>query len=87
MFDPHQRSTGTQYTLTVAMLALAFLFSPAVRIVSGPGEYASVSLALACSALCVSLALVNWKKYSELTIPSLATQCASQPDNSTGRDT
>ena len=74
MFDSDQRSTGTQYPITVALLIVAFIFSSAVLIVSRPFGYVSVSLAIACSALCVGLARVNWKKYSELTIPSIVTQ-------------
>ena len=73
MIDSHRKSTGTQYTGTVALLAVAFIFSPAILIVSGQFGYWSVSLALACSALCVALAWVSWKKYSQLTIPSLET--------------
>ena len=73
MFDSHQKSTGTQYTATVALLIVACIFSPAVLIVSHPFGYVSVSLALSCSALCVAFAWINWKKYSQLTIPSLET--------------
>lgn len=73
MFDSHQKSTGTQYSGTVALLIVACIFSPAVLIVSRPFGYVSISLALACSALCVAFAWVNWKKYSQLTIPSLET--------------
>ncbi|MEX2260680.1 MAG: hypothetical protein WD696_01950 [Bryobacteraceae bacterium] len=74
MFDSPQKSTGTQYTMTVALLILAFIFSPAVLIASRPVGYASISFAIACSSLCAALAWVNWKKYSELTIPSIATE-------------
>jgi len=73
MFDSQQKSTGTQYTVTAALLIVAFVFIPAVLIVSRPFGYASVSLALACSALCVAYAWVNWRSYSQLTIPSLET--------------
>ena len=73
MIKSHQKYTGTQYTMTVALLIVAFIFSPAVLMVSRPLGYVSVSLALACSALCVILAWVNWKRHSELTIPSIAT--------------
>jgi hypothetical protein len=71
MIDSQRKSTGTEYTTTVALLVLAFIFSPAILIVSGQFGYWSVSLALACSALCVALAWVNWTKYSRLTIPTL----------------
>jgi hypothetical protein len=74
MTDSHRKSTGTEYTRTVALLVLAFLFSPAILIVSGQFGYWPVSLALASSALCVALAWVNWTRYSQLTIPSLETR-------------
>lgn len=74
MFDSQQKSTGTRYTMTVALLVGALIFSPAALIVAGSTGYVAVSLALACSALCVALAWINWKRRSELTIPSVATQ-------------
>lgn len=70
MFQASEKSTGTGYTTTVAFLLVAFVFSPAVLIISRPFGYVSVSLAVACSAICVILAWVNWKK-SQLTIPSI----------------
>jgi hypothetical protein len=73
MFEPNVKSTGTQYTLTVALLALAFVFSPALLLVSGRFGYVPVSLAVAGSALCVILAWVNWTRHSQLTIPSIET--------------
>ena len=73
MFDPQQKSTGTGYTTTVALLAVAFIFSPAVLMVSRPIGYVSLSLAIACSALCLALAWVNWKKSSQLSMPSIET--------------
>ncbi len=74
MFDAQQKATGTEYTPTVALLAGAFIFSPVVLILSGPLGYLSVALAITCSALCVTLAWVNWKKSSQLTIPSIVAQ-------------
>lgn len=72
MFDSQQKSTGTEYTMTVALLIVALIFSPAVLIVSRPVGYASISVAAACSVFCVAFAWFNWKRYSELTIPSIA---------------
>lgn len=71
MFASHQKYTGTQYTMTIALLLMAFVFSPVVLLVSRPVEYLSVSLAIVCSALCAGFAWINWKKHSELTIPSI----------------
>jgi len=78
MFESHAKSTGTQYTLTVALLALAFVFSPALLVLSNRFGYLSISLAVACSVLCVILAWVNWTRYSQLTIPSIE---APQPNS------
>lgn len=73
MLETNQRSTGTQYTGTAALLIVAFIFSPAALILSRPLGYLSVLLAVASSALCIVLAWVNWKKHSQLTMPSLET--------------
>lgn len=74
MFDAGQKPTGTGYTKTVAFLAVALIFIPAVLIVSRPFGYVSVSLAIACSALCVALAYFNWKRASQLSMPSIASE-------------
>jgi hypothetical protein len=76
MFETSQKSTGTRYTTTVAFLVMAFIFSPAVLIVSRPMGYLSISLAVACSAGCIALAWVNWKRSSQLFIPSIVIQRA-----------
>ena len=72
-----QRSTGSGYTTTIAYLAVALIFSPAVLAVSRPVGYISVSLAVACSAVCVALAWVNWRKSSQLSIASTESQRAA----------
>jgi hypothetical protein len=74
MFDSHQKSTGTGYTTTVALLAVAFIFSPAFLVVSHPFGYLTLALATASSTLCVTLAWFHWKKSSQLTIPSIVMQ-------------
>ena len=74
MLDLSQKSTGITYTTTVALLVAGFIFSPALLVISRPIGYFSLSLAVACSALCFALAWFNWKKASQLTIPSIATQ-------------
>ncbi len=74
MFDLCQKSTGITYTTTVALIVVAFVFSPAVLIMSRPVGYLSVWLAIGCSALCVAMACVTWRKFSRLSIPSIATQ-------------
>lgn len=68
------KSTGREYTATVALLVVAFVVSPAILIVSGPVEIFSLSLAIACSALAMALAWVTWKRSSQLSIPSIASR-------------
>jgi predicted membrane channel-forming protein YqfA (hemolysin III family) len=77
MFDANRKSAGAGYTTTVAFLVAAFIFSPAMLVVSRPPGYVSASLALACGVLCVALAWVNWRKFSQLSIPSIAPQRAT----------
>jgi hypothetical protein len=74
MFDAQQKSTGTRYTTTVAFLVVAFIFIPAVLVISRPVGYVSISLAVACSAVCVALAWVKWKNSSQLSITSIEVQ-------------
>ena len=69
-----QNSTGTRYTTTVALLAIAFIFIPTILMVSRPFGYLTLSLAIACSALCVTVARILWKKSSRLFVQSIATQ-------------
>ena len=72
MFDASQKSTGTGYTTTAAFLIVAFIFSPAALFFSRPLGYVSVSLSGACSVLCVALAWFSWRKYSQLSMPSIS---------------
>ena len=74
MFDSHQKSTGTDYTMTAALLIMAVVLIPAILFLSRPFGYGSVSVALVCSVMCVALAHLYWKKHSQVTIPSLATR-------------
>jgi hypothetical protein len=76
VFEPNQKPTGTQYTGTVALLAIAFVFSPAAVLVFRPVGYLSLSMAATASVLCIVLARINWKRNSQLTMPSLETSRA-----------
>lgn len=71
MLDSHPRSTGTEYTMTAALVIVAVIFIPAAVILSRPVGFVSVLLAMAASVLSIVLAWIRWKKYSRLTIPSL----------------
>ena len=72
MSNNQQKYAGTRYTIAAAMLIVAFVLSPALLLLSRPFGYFAPSVALACSAFCVTFAFISWKKYSELTIPSIA---------------
>jgi hypothetical protein len=74
MLESYQKSTGTGYTPTVALLTVAFVFSPAVLFISRPFGYGAISLAIACSTLCAGWAFFSWKKSSQLFMPSIATK-------------
>lgn len=78
MFTSHEKSTGTQYTVVVASLVSAFVFGPAVIVMSGPLGYASASAAFVLAALGLAVAWLNWKRYAQLTIPSIET-LATEP--------
>ena len=73
MFDSHQKSTGTDHTMTAALLIMAVVLIPAILFLSRPFGYGSVSVALVWSVMCVALARLYWTKYSRLTIPSIET--------------
>ena len=75
MFESVQRTTGREYTRTVAWLAAALIFIPAAFLAVRPG-YISLSLAFFCSVSCVTIAWISWKR-SRLTIPSIAPQNAA----------
>lgn len=76
MFDPQTKDTGTRFTTTVALLTMAFVFIPAVLIISGRFGDVAIALTAAGSAACIFLAWVSWTKYSQLTIPSIETPAA-----------
>ena len=71
MIATQEKPTGTKYTMTVALLMVALILSPAVLIISRPISILSISLAAACSMACLAMAWFNWKKHSELTILSI----------------
>ena len=64
MFESHQKSDGTGYTFTVALVVLAFVFSPVLVILSRPVGLVSATLAVACSGSSVLLAWFNWNRHS-----------------------
>jgi hypothetical protein len=69
VFDSSQRPAGSEHTVTVALLAAAFIFIPALVVVSQPLSY---SLAVGASALCVVMAWFHWKWSRKVSIPAIA---------------
>lgn len=72
MFDTSERSTGTQYTTTVALLVMGCVFTPAVLLLSRPVEALTIWVAVGCSAVYLLSSRLSWTRYSRLTIPSIA---------------
>jgi hypothetical protein len=75
VFDSAQKTSGYDYTKTVAWLAIAFVLIPAAFLGFRP-HYISLPVTFVCMAICVTMAWMSWKK-SRLTIPSIAPQKAS----------
>jgi hypothetical protein len=71
MFDSSLHSGGSEHTVTVALLAVAFIFIPALVAVSQPLSY---SPAIGASALCVTVAWFHWKRSREVSTPAIATE-------------
>lgn len=71
MRTPQMKSTGRDHAPTAALLAAGLIFIPAVVLASSPVGYVPLAFATACSAMCGTLAWLNWRRYSELTIPSI----------------
>ena len=71
MPNSQQQYAGTRYTFTIATLVVACVVTPAVLFLSRPSGYVAPSVAIAFSVFCVAIAFINWKKHSELTIPSI----------------
>lgn len=74
MFDVQQKSAGSGYTAPAALLSGAFVFIPAILIVSRPFGYFALAVAIGCSALCAALAWMLWRKSAQRSISSIAIQ-------------
>lgn len=79
MSDAHVKSTGRDYSLTAAWLAIAAIFIPIMLLAFRPGALIS-SLAFLCAAVGVTMAWVTWKRSSKLTIPTFAVQSKVRND-------
>ena len=71
MLVANEKPTGTSYTTAVASLTVAFIFIPAVLMVSRPLGYISLSVGILCSVICTGLAWISWTKSLQLSISSI----------------
>lgn len=67
-----EKTTGTNYTATAALLIVALIFIPAVLIVSRPFSDVSLGAAIGCIVVCIGLARRSWMKSSRLSISSIS---------------
>ena len=74
MFDSFQQSAGREYTSTVALLAVAFIFIPALVAISQPLSILSTWAAIVGFTICVALAVIRWKRSAQVSIPSVPTR-------------
>jgi hypothetical protein len=74
-----QKTAGPPHTLTTALLVIAFIFLPAMLLVT-PMSVMAFLLTVAGSSLCLTLACVNWNRSlnARVALPNLA--MAHQPD-------
>ncbi len=78
MFDSHLKSTGRDYSMTIALLAFGLVFIPAVLVTSHSFGRAGFTVALVGGAFCLILGWLNWKANSKLTIPTLEDERKSE---------
>jgi hypothetical protein len=71
LFNSYQQSVGRDHTVTVALLAAAFVFIPALVAVSQPTSYLP---AIGGSALCVILACFHWRSTRRASIPAISNE-------------
>ena len=68
MFEP-QKTLGKPHTLTVALLVIGFIFIPAT-LVMAPMSVMSFLLTIAGTSACLTLACVNWNRYTKVPVAS-----------------
>jgi hypothetical protein len=62
------------YTTTVALLAMAFVFIPALVVVSQPLSALLAAAAVGVSVLCAVLAWFHWKRSAKISVPAIGTK-------------
>lgn len=69
-----QNSSGTTYTATFMLFAIAFLFGPALILISRPISYPALILVAAASVAAGVLGILSWRSHTNLTIPSIVSR-------------
>ena len=71
MFHSFERPEGREYTVTIALLAAALIFIPALVAVSQPMIY---SPAIGASAVCVTAAWFHWKRSRRALVSAMSAE-------------
>jgi hypothetical protein len=71
MFNSFQQPAGREYTVTIALLAVALIFIPALAAISQSWSY---SPALGASALCLTVAWIHWKRSRTVSLSAIAAE-------------
>jgi hypothetical protein len=71
MFNSFQHPAGREYTVTIALLAVALIFIPALAAISQSWSY---SPALGASALCLTVAWIHWKRSRTVSLSAIAAE-------------
>jgi hypothetical protein len=66
MFESSHKPVDSGNTLTAFLLAVAFVLIPAALLFLRPMGFVSLGLGIVVSALCVTIAWVNWKPSSRI---------------------
>ena len=82
MPNSHQKSTGTQNTLTVGLLVAAIFLSPVLTFMFFPVGYLSTGLAFAGTGMFLVLARMSRRRHSALSMPSFAESLAVEAQTS-----
>jgi len=67
VFESFSKPNGREYTKTVAWLAIAIIFIPAIFVSIGTG-FVSLAVAGIGSLICAAMAWLSWKQSPELPI-------------------
>jgi hypothetical protein len=78
MFDSYAKPIGHNYTTTVALFCTPFCVSLAVLVASRSFGYVPLSLAGACSAICIIVAWALWKRSPGYPVPAVVARSSGK---------